>query len=164
VKSTSRIFALPIIGTALALIAFGVVIGVRPSGPAHGVRLAVAVQTTDPDAGDIALRVLKDRIDFSGVGGRFIAAGDKVIVEIGSSDPVVIAGIVERIERRAQPDVNVPAPPSSTAALGAAAPPMKVTKRDPFSRATGFWPRAWPFLAIAGVLLVIAGALWLRSS
>jgi hypothetical protein len=161
VKSTSRIFALPIIGTALALIAFGVVLGVRPSGPAQGVRLAVVVEATDPAAGDIALRVLKERIDLSGVGGRFIAAGDKVIIEIGSSDPGVIAGIVERIERRVEPGVNVPSAPSA-AALDAAAPPMKVTKRDPFSRATGFWPRAWPFLAIAAVLLVIAAVLWLR--
>lgn len=45
-----------------------------------------------------------------------------------------------------------------------ATPPMHVVRRDAFERATGFLPRAWPFLAIAGVLLVIAAVLWLRRS
>jgi hypothetical protein len=39
-----------------------------------------------------------------------------------------------------------------------AARPMKVTRQDPFTRTTGFLPRAWLFLAIGGVL-VAAGTL-----
>jgi hypothetical protein len=164
VKSTARIFALPIIGTAVALIGFGIVIGVRPAGPGHGVRLTVTPETTEPAARQLAHRVLKERLDFTGIGGRMTPANGRIIVEVGSTDEQVVASIVELIERRAQPGVNMPAPPPSAAALDAAnAPPMKVTKREPFSRATGFLPRVWPFFAIAGVLLVIAGWLWLRS-
>lgn len=37
-----------------------------------------------------------------------------------------------------------------------AAHPMHVVRAEAFSRATGFWPRAWVFLAIGGVLLAVA--------
>src|SRR3569623_1531147 len=42
--------------------------------------------------------------------------------------------------------------------LAGAAHPMHVTHREPFTRATGILPRAWPFLAF-GAVLVAAGAL-----
>lgn len=164
-KSTRRIFALPILGTAIALIGFGIAIGVRPTGPGKGIRLTVIPQTSEPAARQLAHRVLTDRLDLKGVEGRITPAGDRLIVEIGSTDDQIASLMVELIERRAQVGVNVPSPPPTAAALDAtAAPPMKVTKREPFSRATGFWPRAWPFLALAGGLLVIGGVLWLRSS
>ena len=38
-----------------------------------------------------------------------------------------------------------------------AAHPMHVTHREPFTRATGFLPRAWPFLVIGAVTLLAAG-------
>lgn len=159
-KSTRRIFALPILGTAIALIGFGVAIGVRPTGPGRGIRLTVVPQTTEPAARQLAHRVLKERLDFRGLEGRITPAGDRLIVEIGSTDDAVVSPMVELIERRAVIGVNVPAPPPSPAALdAAAAPPMKVTRRESFSRATGFLPRAWPFLAGAALLLVIAGVL-----
>lgn len=161
-KSTHRIFALPIIGTAIALIGFGIAIGVRPTGPGQGIRLTVVPETTEPAARQLAHRVLKERLDFKGVEGRIQAAGDRFIIEVGSTDNQIVGMIVELIERR--PSSATPAPPPSAAALDAAAAPvLKVTRREAFSRATGFLPRAWPFLAIAGVLLVIATALWLRS-
>jgi hypothetical protein len=164
VKSTRQIFALPILGTALALIGFGIAIGVRPTGPGKGVRLSVVPQSSEPAARQLAHRVLKERLDFRGVEGRITPAGDRLIVEIGSTDEQVVSLMVELIERRAEVGSNMPAPPPTAAALdAAAAPPMTVTKREPFSRSTGFLPRAWPFLAFAGVLLVIAGVLWLRS-
>lgn len=43
--------------------------------------------------------------------------------------------------------------------LAGAAPGMHVASREPFSRAVGFWPRAWLFLAIAGACELIAAAL-----
>jgi hypothetical protein len=38
-----------------------------------------------------------------------------------------------------------------------AAHPMHVVGREPFTRATGFLPRAWPFFAIGAVMLLGAG-------
>lgn len=43
--------------------------------------------------------------------------------------------------------------------LAGAAPGMHVASREPFSRAVGFWPRAWLFLAFAGACELIAAAL-----
>ncbi len=40
--------------------------------------------------------------------------------------------------------------------------PLHVTKREPFTRTTGFLPRAWLFLVIGGVLLAV-GALLFRK-
>lgn len=37
-----------------------------------------------------------------------------------------------------------------------AVPALHVTERTPFSRATGFLPRAWPFFAVCGVMLLAA--------
>lgn len=40
--------------------------------------------------------------------------------------------------------------------------PLHVIRREPFTRATGFVPRAWPFLAIGAVLLIAAVLVLLR--
>lgn len=45
--------------------------------------------------------------------------------------------------------------------LAGAAPAMHVVSKEPFTRATGFWPRAWLFLAIGGALVVVAAILLL---
>jgi hypothetical protein len=37
--------------------------------------------------------------------------------------------------------------------------PLRIQRQEPFSRATGFLPRAWPFLAIGAVLLIVAALL-----
>ena len=37
---------------------------------------------------------------------------------------------------------------------------LGVTAQTQFSRATGFLPRAWPFLAIGGALMIVAALLW----
>ena len=40
--------------------------------------------------------------------------------------------------------------------------PLHVRRQESFERATGFVPRAWPFLAIAGVFLIVVAVLWRR--
>jgi len=47
--------------------------------------------------------------------------------------------------------------------VAGAAPAMHVVSKQPFTRATGFVPRAWPFLAIGGVLLAIGAVIGLRK-
>jgi len=41
--------------------------------------------------------------------------------------------------------------------------PLHVVERTPFTRATGFLPRAWPFFIAGAVLLVVAGLMWRRT-
>jgi hypothetical protein len=38
-------------------------------------------------------------------------------------------------------------------------PALHVTERTPFSRATGFFPRAWPFFAICAALILVAAVI-----
>lgn len=45
-----------------------------------------------------------------------------------------------------------------------AAPPLHVVRQEAFSRATGFVPRAWPFLAVGVVLAIAALLVWPRLS
>lgn len=45
--------------------------------------------------------------------------------------------------------------------LAGAAPAMHVVSREPFTRKTGFWPRAWVFLAIGGGCVLVGAALLL---
>jgi hypothetical protein len=87
-------------------------------------------------------------------------------------DAVTFVGRPDRVDATA---FHVPTSgPSEDAAIRAAmdlvtvieigaAHPLHVTRKEPFSRATGFVPRAWPFLAI-GLALAIAGVLvWRRG-
>lgn len=47
--------------------------------------------------------------------------------------------------------------------VAGAAPPLHVASKQPFTRPTGFFPRAWPFLAIGAVLLAVGAVLALRK-
>ena len=44
-----------------------------------------------------------------------------------------------------------------------AAHPLHVESRDSFTRATGFLPRAWPFFAVFGVMVLVAGVIGRRT-
>ena len=203
-SAARRIATIPIIGTALALIAFGVVRGAMSSGPARGVRMRVALEP--PVAGaarEAAIRAIPDRFDRQ-TPLRIASLSDGLVVEVGTSELTAerIAALVALVERpaHAAPEPAgsaagaspgraggaadaAPAPAgsaadaarvpagSSTAALpeqagsaAAAIPAMRVVHHETFTRATGFVPRAWPFLAAGGVLLVVAAFVWRRRS
>lgn len=68
-----------------------------------------------------------------GSDSRVAAAGDRLVVE----SPVDVTPLIERSGH--------------------------VVSREPFTRAVGFWPRAWVFLAIAAACELIAAALLLRG-
>lgn len=137
-----RLATIPIIGAALGLLAFGVVRGASDPGPGRGTRLAVAVDPPlDTDARQLAERVIRERIELKGAESRIVGTNDGFIVEVAEDDPEIIAAQVVAIE-------------------AGAVHPMHVVRRDPFTRATGFWPRSAPFLAIAAVLLLVAAFVW----
>jgi hypothetical protein len=93
----------------------------------------------------------------------------------GTTLAFVLEGIVrfvgapDRVDARG---LHVPTPGATTdeaiqvalelvvAIEAGAVHPMRVVRRDPFTRATGFWPRAAPFVAIAAVLLLVAAFVW----
>jgi hypothetical protein len=145
--SPRRIAAIPLAAAAIAVVAIGVVRGVLPAGPAQGERLVVAL---DPPV-DTAMRTkaeeaARDRLDDRGRELRIVSNGDRFIIEIGETDRESLDIMVGLLERRHEQH-----------------PAMHVVSRTPFTRATGFLPRAWPFLVAGVVLLLVAGIAWRRK-
>ena len=215
-----------VIGFGIAV--FGVVRGLSSSGPAHGTRLILTTA-----GGDITLahETAALRVEEKGAPTRVIAAGDRIVVELGTDDPQLVAEDAALLERTAHVELrdaeHPESPPVDAHALrhiaaddhgvtidssgalpfhvhsevtfvldgkiklaatpdrvdgatmhvpmaslrqaedlrallvAGAAPAMHVESRTAFTRATGFWPRAWIFLAIGGVLLAVAAVLLL---
>ncbi len=215
-----------VIGFGIAV--FGVVRGLSSSGPAHGTRLILTTA-----GGNIALarEAAALRVEEKGAPTRVIAAGDRIVVELGTDDPQLVADQAALLERTAHVELrdaeHPDTPPvdahvlshiaaddqgvtiDSTTTLpfhvhseitfvldgkiklaatpdrvegrtmhvpmaslrqsedlrallvAGAAPAMHVESRTPFTRATGFWGRAWIFLAIGGVFLAVGAALLL---
>jgi hypothetical protein len=111
---------------------FGIVLGLSASGPPHGIRHIV---TLDPPANVVAgQHALVERL---GPDSRVAAAGDRLVVE----SPADATPLIER---------------TADGPTG-----MHVASRVAFSRAVGFWPRAWLFLVIAGACEGIAAVLLL---
>lgn len=238
--SARKIAALPVLGTALTLAAFGIVRGASDLGIASGTRLTVEIGApVDAAARTMAAHVVRERLDEKGLPVRVIAAGDRLIVEVGTQDAEMLGPIAAILERRAMLDlrsndvvvdpaavrtvrvdgpaveldvrdpaalrsfavgtpitvslegrvrhtgapdrivgtfVRVPTPGANVDegilhAMELAAVieagvvrPLRVTQQAAFTRATGFVARAWPFLAIAAVLIALAAWLWLRAT
>ena len=97
---TRRIVALPIVGVALALIAFGVVRGVMDTGPARGTRMVI---TVDPPLDDAAMTIaehaVRDRLSERGAPVRVVKNGDRLVVEVGEDDREILADMVAIVER-----------------------------------------------------------------
>jgi hypothetical protein len=100
----SRLAAIPLVGAALTLAAFGIVRGVRPSGPASGTRLVVQISPPVDDASrEIAEAVVRDRVQ--GMAKKIVVAGDQLVVEIG--DDELIAEITAILERTASLELHL---------------------------------------------------------
>lgn len=227
--STRRLVALPLVGVAVTLIAFGVVRGVISTGPSHGKRLIVAIEPPVDDAArTMAAHVARARLDDKEMPLHIVPAGDRLVVEVGSDDAHIVNEMAQLLERTGKLEVRAgdtsfdgrairraevlgdgvaievddagrlakvaPGTPiefvlDGTVRMGAlpdrvlstelhvrpnagatstqlvdlieagAVHPLHVRSQEAFSRATGFVPRAWPFFAIAGVLLVVVAIL-----
>jgi hypothetical protein len=108
VISVRRIVALPVLATALALIAFGVVRGVTNTGPGQGTRLAVKLAPPVDDAAvAMAIRTVHDRIDEKGGSTRIVRGSQGLVVEIGEQDPELVGLLVALVERRAKVELRV---------------------------------------------------------
>jgi hypothetical protein len=247
-STTRRLAALPVLGVALVLAAFGVVRGASDSGPAHGVRLVVAIAPpVDTEARDMAAHVARERVEEKGAATRVVPAGKQLVVEIGADDPQRVAEFVQLLERTpavglyradangsasdahasldathvrhvdvlsggvaievddahalagitrgerlavvidgrtetvvvadrvvdtelhlvtsgADEDAALRVAMSVVAVLEAGAVhPLHVTHQETFTRAFGFWPRAWPFLLAGAVLALVAAGMLLIS-
>ncbi len=215
-----------VIGFGIAV--FGVVLGLSSSGPARGTRLILTTA-----GGDVAMarETAALRVEEKGAQTRVVAAGDRIVVEIGSDDPQLVAEETALLERTANvelrdaehpdlppldahvlkhiaaddqgvtiessgqlpfhvhsevtflldgkiklaatpdrvdgPTMHVPmaslrqSDDLRALLVAGAAPAMHVESRVAFTRATGFWGRAWIFLAIGALLLAVAAALLL---
>jgi hypothetical protein len=142
-----HIAAISLVAAALAIVAMGVVRGALPAGPAQGERLVVALDPpVDTEVRTKAEHAVRDRLQQPGVELRIVSNGDRFVVEIGETTREALDLMIGLVERRRDQD-----------------PAMHVVSRTPFIRATGFFPRAWPFLAGGAVLLLVAGIVWRRK-
>ncbi|MGH9888570.1 MAG: hypothetical protein ACREBE_23760, partial [bacterium] len=106
-SAAHRIAAIPIVGAALALIAFGVARGAMHTGPAHGVRLRVTVDPPlDAATHEMAMRIVRDRLDERGFEVRVVAAPDGLVVEIGEDDPERVTETARLLERTAKLELH----------------------------------------------------------
>jgi hypothetical protein len=87
---------------------FGVVRGLSSTGPAHGVRMVVAIGPP-VDAAVIAMaeHVAKTRLEETGVETRVNAAGEMLVVEVGETDEQIVDLEVALLERTAKLEVHV---------------------------------------------------------
>ncbi|HSR99044.1 MAG TPA: hypothetical protein VLM79_18440 [Kofleriaceae bacterium] len=106
-SAAHRIAAIPIVGAALALIAFGVARGAMHTGPAHGVRLRVTVDPPlDAATHEMAMRIVRDRLDERGFEVRVVAATEDLVVEIGEDDPERVTETARLLERTAKLELH----------------------------------------------------------
>lgn len=115
-SDTRKLVGLFLAVMALGVIAFGVVRGLSPTGPASGTRFTVTgdQQTIEKLAGAHGYVVP--------------AGGDHFIVELAQRDP--------QLESQ-----------------------LHVVHAETFTRATGFLPRAWVFLAVAALMIAVSAVL-----
>ncbi len=96
-----RFAALFLAVMALGLIVFGVIRGISKTGPAHGVRLVVAIEAPVDDAQrELAQHVVETRFDDGSDRLRVVPAGDQLVVEIGDVDLDTARRMGELLERR----------------------------------------------------------------
>lgn len=88
-----------------------------------------------------------------------IAPGTQVAFAL---DGVVRMGVPDRVlhtELHVRPNADTTPKQLVDLVEAGAVHPLHVRSQESFSRATGFFPRAWPFLAIGAVLLVVVAIL-----
>ena len=110
----TRFVAIPLLGVGLTLGAFGVIRGAMNAGPGAGVRVVLQIAPpVDEDARDMALLIAKERVEEKGVETRVVAAGDQVVVELGTTDPTNVSEMTALLTRTAKLELHVVMPNNS---------------------------------------------------
>ena len=109
---------------------------VASGGVAIGLRAPVSVM---PDA-QVQLAFVLDGIVTAVATVDHAAATDLHVRTTGATEDDAIRAAIELV----------------TVVQAGAVPALHVTEQTPFTRATGFFPRAWPFFAIGGVMVLAA--------
>lgn len=135
VSDTRKLIALLLAVMAFGLLVFGVALGISSNGPASGTRLLVSVPGPVNEA-TVAPYVETVRKQL-GPSDRVIGGNDGLVVEIATQDPKAVADASASIETGH----------------------LHVDRTIAFTRTTGFL-RAWPFFAIAAVMLAGGALLW----
>ena len=131
-SDTRKLVALLIAVIAFGLVIFGVARGLSSAGPASGTRLLVSI---GPPVDEASVAHATEAAQAALPAARVLGGGDGLVVEIATQDSKAVAEAAGKLESDHR---------------------MHVDRSVAFTRATGFVPRAWPFFAIAAVML--AGA------
>ena len=110
----TRFAAIPLLGVGLTLGAFGVIRGVMNPGPAAGQRIVLAIAPpVSEDARAMAVDVVKDRVEEKGTETRVVPAGDRIVVELGTTDAASAGEITALLQRTAKVELHVVMPDDS---------------------------------------------------
>ncbi|HET9986900.1 MAG TPA: hypothetical protein VFQ65_00230, partial [Kofleriaceae bacterium] len=110
----TKFAAIPLLGVGLTLGAFGVIRGAMNPGPAAGVRLVLNIAPpVSEDARAMAAEVVKDRVEEKGADTRVVPAGDRIVVELGTTDANNVGEITALLQRTAKVELHVVMPDDS---------------------------------------------------
>jgi hypothetical protein len=139
-SDTRRFVALLLAAMAVGLVLFGVVRGLSSTGPAQGTRFIV---TIGPPVDNVAVATCEQVVHARLPQARVVPTSEGLVVEIPSWD--LASWFAAKIQLGDSGHCH-----------------MHIASEGTFTRATGFVPRAWPFVAAAAVLLAVGALLWRR--
>lgn len=107
----TKFAAIPLLGVGLTLAGFGVIRGATNPGPGAGTRLVLGIAPpVDEDVREMALHIAKARVDEKGAETRVVPAGDRIVVELDTTDPQLVKETSELLGRTANVELHVVMP------------------------------------------------------
>src|SRR3569832_2607597 len=107
----TKFAAIPMLGGGLTPAGFGVIRGAMDAGPGAGSRLVrVRAPPGDEDVREMALHIAKARVEEKGAETRVVPAGDRIVVELDTTDPELVKDTSDLLGRTAHVELHVVLP------------------------------------------------------
>src|SRR3569623_1532201 len=107
----TKFAAIPLLGVGLTLAGFGVIRGAMDAGPGAGTRLVLGIAPpVDEDVREMAVHIAKARVEEKGAETRVVPAGDRIVVELDTTDPELVKDTSDLLGRTARVELHVVMP------------------------------------------------------
>src|SRR3569832_654350 len=107
----TKFAAIPLLGVGLTLAGFGVIRGAMDAGPGAGTRLVLGIAPpVDEDGRERAVHIAKERVEEKGAETRVVPAGDRIVVELDTTDPELVKDTSDLLGRTARVELHVVLP------------------------------------------------------
>ena len=107
----TKFAAIPLLGVGLTLAGFGVIRGAMDAGPGAGTRLVLGIAPpVDEDVREMAVHIAKERVEEKGAETRVVPAGDRIVVELDTTDPELVKDTSDLLGRTARVELHVVMP------------------------------------------------------